>query len=144
MDICRLMLDVVSEFYEKDSRVRTFGTDTELYHSEIHMLSCIAENPDLHISGLARVLKVTRGAASQTAKRLERKGMIVKESSSESTKKVILRLTAKGKVAVDHHKKAHEQVQALIAQSLQGASFEQLKFLSEFFLTLESKLKEQP
>lgn len=143
MDICRLMLDVVSEFYEKDSRVRMFGTDTELYHSEIHMLSCIAENPDLHISGLARVLKVTRGAASQTAKRLERKGMIVKESS-ESTKKVMLRLTAKGKVAAYHHKKAHEQVQALIAQSLQGANSEQLKFLSEFFLALESELKKQP
>lgn len=77
MNISEQLLDLISEFYERDSRARTFGTDVELYHSEIHMLQCVAENPELHISALARLLGVTRGAASQTAKRLERKRMLV-------------------------------------------------------------------
>ncbi|HCR43399.1 MAG TPA: MarR family transcriptional regulator, partial [Ruminococcaceae bacterium] len=47
MAIGELFLNVMNEFYENDSRAKTFGTDTELYHSEIHMLQCIAENPEL-------------------------------------------------------------------------------------------------
>ena len=118
MNICELLLDVITEFYENDSRARTFGTDTELYHSEIHMLQCIAERPDLHISGLARLLDVTRGAASQTAKRLERKGMIIKEASPS------------------------EKYNAPISDILAGADAGQRQFLSDFLRRLEQKLKQ--
>lgn len=142
MNICELLLDVITEFYENDSRARTFGTDTELYHSEIHMLQCIAERPNLHISGLARLLDVTRGAASQTAKRLERKGMIIKEASPGDNKKIVLRLTSKGETAVANHKDAHEKYNALISDILAGADAGQRQFLSDFLRRLEQKLKQ--
>ncbi len=142
MEISELFLNVMSEFYENDSRARTFGTSTELYHSEIHMLQCIAENPELHISGLARLLGVTRGAASQTAKRLERKGMIVKESSPGDNKKIILRLTAEGQKAAKNHKAAHEKYHALISGILAGSSASQQQFLSDFLIRFEQSMKE--
>ncbi|MDD3231507.1 MAG: MarR family transcriptional regulator [Oscillospiraceae bacterium] len=142
MNIGELFLNVMSEFYENDSRARTFGTDTELYHSEIHMLQCIAENPDLHISGLAHLLGITRGAVSQTAKRLERKGMIVKGTSPDNNKKVVLRLTPNGQIAATNHKNAHEKYNTLIADILTCADAEQLQFLTDFLLRFEKSIKE--
>ena len=142
LKICRLLLDVISEFYENDSRARTFGTDTELYHSEIHMLQCIEENPGLYISGIASLLGVTRGAASQTAKRLERKQMLVKEASPGDNKRISLRLTPKGQTAADHHRAAHEKYDSQIADILAGADAGQLRFLSDFLLRFEQSIRQ--
>ncbi|GAB6085679.1 MarR family winged helix-turn-helix transcriptional regulator [Alkaliphilus crotonatoxidans] len=139
--ICELLINVISEFYEKDSQARNFGTDVELYHSEIHMLQCIEENPGMHISGIARMMGVTRGAASQTAKRLERKEMIVKEACLGNDRKVVLRLTEKGKVASYNHKNAHEEFTALISKILTEAREEQLEFLHHFLLRFQASLK---
>ena len=143
MNIGELFLNVISEFYENDSRAKTFGTDTELYHSEIHMLQCIAENPDLHISGLARLLGITRGAASQTARRLERKGMVVKGASPGNNKKVVLRLTRDGQTAATNHKNAHEKYNTLIADILTCADDAQMQFLTDFLLRFEKSIKEK-
>lgn len=143
MNISELLLDVISEFCENDNQARRFGTDTELYHSEIHMLQCIAENPDLHISGIARILGVTRGAASQTAKRLERKEMIIKESSPESIKMVVLSLTAKGEVAVLNHKVAHERYSKVIKNLLAQADSGQIEFLTKFLKDFEKEIKKE-
>lgn len=141
LKICELMLDSISEFYECDSRARTFGTDTELYHSEIHMLQCIADNPELHISGVARLLGITRGAASQTAKRLERKQMISKEAGSIDNKRVVLHLTPKGETAYRSHKKGHEKYNTMIEGILADADASKLQFLTDFFLRFERALK---
>lgn len=141
LKICGLLLDAISEFYEYDSKARTFGTDTELYHSEIHMLQCIADNPDLHISGVARLLGVTRGAASQMAKRLERKQMVTRGASSGDHKKVVLLLTPKGRTAAANHREAHEKYNARIAELLQGADAGQLQFLADFLRRFEQSIK---
>ncbi|AWI05878.1 MarR family winged helix-turn-helix transcriptional regulator [Clostridium drakei] len=140
--ISELMIDVICEFYENDSKARTFGTDTELYHSEIHMLQCIMDNPGLHISGIARTLGITRGAASQTAKRLERKQMIEKKVNPIDSKKILMLLTTKGKTACLNHKLAHEKHRTVISKILSSSSAEQLLFLKSFLLKFETALKE--
>ncbi len=143
MDISDLLLNVINSFYENDNRARSFGTDQELYHSEIHMLDCIAGQPDLHISGIARLLGVTRGAASQTAKRLEKKGMVVKKVCSENVKMTILKLTEKGETAALNHKKAHDKYGEIVQKMLRGAKEENIQFLEEFLLSFEKELKKQ-
>lgn len=137
------LLNLICEFYEKDSKARTFGTDTELYHSEIHMLQCIMEHPGLHISGIACLLGITRGAASQTVKRLERKKMVVKETSPTNCKKIVMHLTSKGETACQNHKKAHEKYCAVILTFLTDASAEQLQFFSGFLSKFKKFLEEE-
>lgn len=137
--IGELFLNVISEFYEMDRRARNFGTDTELYHSEIHMLQCIRDNPGLHISGLGRTLGITRGAASQTAKRLESKGMIVKKSDPVCATKVVLYLTPKGATACRSHSSAHRFYEALISELLKDSAPEQAEFLVRFLRGFEQR-----
>ncbi|HBC27889.1 MAG TPA: MarR family transcriptional regulator [Ruminococcaceae bacterium] len=141
--ICDLLLDVICEFYESDAKARTFGTGTALYHSEIHMLQCIGEHPGLHISGAARLMGVTRGAASQTVKRLERKRMLTKEQNPDDSKKVVVRLTEKGKTAVFHHKEAHEKYRAVVSGILSGTGEDRREFLAGFLMAFRKKMKER-
>jgi DNA-binding MarR family transcriptional regulator len=140
-EISEIFLDLVSEFYEADSKARTFGTGTELYHSEILMLQCIDNNPCMHISGMARMLGITRGAASQTIKRLEQKKMIVKKSADGDSRKIVVHLTPVGKTAAENHRKAHEKYHTLIAALLADADVEHLQFLTLFLQQFRQTLR---
>lgn len=138
--ISELFINIVAKFYENDTKARTFGTDTELFHSEIHTLQYIMDHPGLHISGIARELGVTRGAVSQTVKRLERKKMIIKDCSPDDNKRKIIIPTVKGKTACFYHKRAHEKHRAVMSALLAGLNAGQLQFLSDFLLKFEKTL----
>jgi DNA-binding MarR family transcriptional regulator len=138
--ISELFINIIAKFYENNTKARTFGTDTELFHSEIHTLQYIMDHPGLHISGIARELGITRGAVSQTVKRLERKKMILKDSSPDDNKKKAITLTAKGKTACFYHKRAHEKHRAVMSALLADCNAEQLQFLSNFLCKFEKTL----
>jgi DNA-binding MarR family transcriptional regulator len=136
-----LFLNVIGEFYEEDRKARTFGTSTALYHSEIHMIACIAEHPDFHISALARALGITRGAASQTVKRLERKQMILRERDKENHLKVLTRLSGKGRMAYRNHRSAHLRYRRKIAELLASSGNAKVAFLADFLQRFEKIIK---
>lgn len=130
--ISRLLLNVITQFFEKDAKVNYFGTDTPLYHSEIHMLSFISEHKDLHISGIARELGLTRGAVSQTIMRLEKKGFVRKRADSKNSRRIVLEMTQKGEIACRNHERQHASYDAIVARLLKGAAPANLAFLKDF------------
>lgn len=140
-NISDLFLNTISEFYEYDKKSKTFGIDTELYHSEIHMVACIKENENLHISEAARKLSITRGAASQTIKRLERKGVVIKEEDINNNSKLILKLTDKGETAYKNHQKDHDKYNTIIEKILKNADAAEIAFLNDFLMKFKNYLK---
>ncbi len=48
-----------------EKKPRDYGSGTLLYPSEIHCIASIAENSDAHMSRIAEILGVTRGAIMQ-------------------------------------------------------------------------------
>lgn len=135
-----LFLEVVCKFYENDMKAKKFGTDTELHHSEIHMIKFIKENENLHISAIARKMNVTRGAVSQTIKRLEAKGFIYKEAYGDNNCRFLIRLTKKGEVAYANHKKYHEEYEGKIAEILNSMSENEKEFLHKFLIEFKDKI----
>ncbi|MFL0252511.1 MarR family transcriptional regulator [Clostridium neuense] len=135
-----LFLEVVCNFYENDMKAKKFGTDTDLYHSEIHMLEFIKENRGLNISGIARKLDITRGAVSQTIKRLEDKGFICKEPYRDTSCRFSIKLTEKGEIAYSNHKKYHEQYNIKIAEILKNSTAEEKNFLYQFLKKFKGKI----
>ena len=65
---------VVTKLSEIDKRTRYYGTDQSLFEAEIHMIKSIKENEGIHVTGLADMLGVTKGAVSQILKKLETQG----------------------------------------------------------------------
>jgi DNA-binding MarR family transcriptional regulator len=74
--------------------------DAKLYASEIHLMKTVDYNPDVNASGIAKLLGVTKGAISQTISRLEKKGIIERESGPSYGNVMRISLTPFGKDAL--------------------------------------------
>lgn len=139
-EISYLLLRVVWKLFEVDKKTRYYGTDKQLFEAEIHMIKAIKENQGIHVTGLAELLGVTKGAVSQIVMRLQRKGMVIKDTDPSNLSRLALRLTPKGEAAYLGHEKLHERFDDVIAEVLKGASEESLFFLRDFLNSLEDKL----
>lgn len=139
--ISYIILRVVLKFLDIDKRTRCYGTDVQLFNAEIHMIKAIKENEGLHVSGLANILGVTKGAVSQIIGKLEKKGLIIKEKDTDNQSKLILKLTPKGEIAHINHEKYHQQIDDSVNEILRDASEQEISFLRKFLLSLEDELE---
>lgn len=133
-------LRVVSKISEIDRKTRYYGTDQPLYDAEIHMIKSIKENEGIHVTGLANMLGVTKGAVSQIIMKLEHKGMIIKDSDPRNMSRLMLRLTAKGEIAYLYHEKLHQKYDEFFYALLENATEENKAFLKSFFNSLDEQI----
>lgn len=138
--ISYIFLRVVTKLSEIDSKTRYYGTDQPLYKAEIHMIKSIRENEGIHVTGLADILGVTKGAVSQIIQKLERKGMIVKDTDPRNLSRLLLKLTPKGETAYLRHEELHQQFDALFHAALENATEENKTFLYGFLNSLDEKI----
>ncbi|NNG00009.1 MAG: MarR family transcriptional regulator [Desulfobacteraceae bacterium] len=110
-----------------------FGTSETLYRSEIFLLELIGDQEGISVTGGADLLRITKGAVSQTLKKLMVKGLVEKRADSEHGLKVCLHLTNKGKSAYFAHKHWHETMDGGFQCYFSGLSKENIDFLDEFF-----------
>ena len=134
------LLRVVWKIMEANKKTRYYGTEEQLHEAEIHMIKSIKENEGIHVTGLAELLGVTKGAVSQIVMRLQRKGMIVKDTDPRNLSRLVLRLTPTGEIASIHHEKLHQVFDGFVNEALEGASAENTAFLKRFLISLESKI----
>lgn len=87
---------------------KSFGTGEMISHSEIHLIEIIGDTKGLSVTDISRHLNITKGAVSQSLKRLETKGFTTKKSDPENLSRSIVMLTSKGQAAYWSHKHWHE------------------------------------
>lgn len=119
-DIIHYLLKIIARYEKFMKTARNYGTDVPIHYSEIHMISAIAENPGIHISGLAKHFGHTRGAVSEVVAKLEKKDLLVKEVDPENLSRLKLYLTKKGEGAHREHRRYHGMVNDLILKILKG------------------------
>ena len=136
------LLRVVWKLFEADKKTRYYGTDEQLFEAEIHMIKSIKENEGIHVTGLAELLGVTKGAVSQIIMKLQKKGMIVKDTDPRNISRLVLSLTPKGEIAYINHEELHGEFDSIVNESLKDASKENLSFLKDFLNSLDVKLDE--
>ena len=134
-------LNLALTMVDLDKKTRYFGTDVPIFHSEIHVIKAIAEHPGIHVGGLADVLGVTKGAASEIIKKLERKALVIKEIDDLNLSRYTLNLTEKGEKAHKNHMHYHAILNNIVENELQNASEAELKFLSSFLTSLISRVE---
>jgi len=138
--ISYVFLRIAAKLSEIDKMTRYYGTDQPLFFAEIHMLKSIRENEGIHITGLADMLGVTKGAVSQIVMKLERKGMIIKDVDPGNSSKLLLTLTPKGRVAYLNHEKLHRAFDNLFYAALQDVTEENKIFLNDFLDSVDRKI----
>ncbi len=104
------------------------------------MIKSIKENAGIHVTGLAELLGVTKGAVSQIIMKLEKKGMIIKEADPGNLSRLLIQLSPKGEIAYMNHEKLHQEFDDLVNKILNEAAEENRLFLKNFLAVLEEEI----
>ncbi|MBU2510036.1 MarR family transcriptional regulator [bacterium] len=129
---------LVNKWNILEKKPKDYETGDLLYPSEIHTISAIEENPDLHMSEIAKLLGVTRGAIMQLAVKLEKKQLVERFMMDHNNKKVFFKLTTKGKKAYGGHEKYHRQMYDDLYLYLKTLKVEELKLFEDVFERIEN------
>lgn len=117
---------------------RRFGTEELLTSSEIHLVEVIGDNTESYsVTDLAGILGVTKGAVSQNLKRLEKKGLTMKQTDPKNRSRAIVGLTSKGKAAYYAHQHWHETLDGGFKEYYLQLDKDKIDFLLEFLDRLE-------
>ena len=135
------VLKLVMRYIEIDRAVRNYGTNVPIYRSEIHIVSAIAENPGIHVRGLAELLRIATPSVSEAVRKLEKKDLIRKEVSPGNQSRLALYVTKKGELAHAEHRKYHKILETMTEEELAGASDDQVAFVTGFLQNLLKRLE---
>jgi DNA-binding MarR family transcriptional regulator len=86
-----------------------YGTGDLLYFTEVHTISMVGKNREINMTKLADMMGVTKGAISQTIRKLVSKGFIEK-SNSVNRKEVNLKLSEKGITVLKGHQSFQKEI----------------------------------
>lgn len=104
------LIDKISNQIAAANRLPSkYGTDVDIYTSEIHLLVSIHDNPGLNTSQLADLMGVTKSVVSRVASKIERKGLITRYRALSNQKEIFFSLTAKGRIAYAGHQNHHKR-----------------------------------
>jgi DNA-binding MarR family transcriptional regulator len=121
-------------FFEKKSIF--FGNDVSLYPSEIHFL-IVASEQKSNASVIANKLGLTKGAVSQTIKRLENKKIIdtVKDPNNKNEMTIIL--TDKGEKLFNKYRQKQSMSNIKLTHYFSSISSTEYKAIDNFLKILE-------
>ncbi len=120
---------------------KTFGTGEMISHSEIHLIEIIGDTENLSVTDISRHLGITKGAVSQSLKRLDSKGFILKKPDPENLSRTIVMLTTKGNTAYWSHKHWHEKMDGGFLTYLDALDDQTFDIIVNFLTRVEDFLK---
>ena len=117
-----------------------FNGTLQLAIGEIHLIECIGKHQGANVTEISNILGNTRGAVSQMAKKLEKKGLIVKTKRGDNNKEIILQLSKEGDEIFLEHEKFHESLYKDILSTLDSSSDENIEFVENIFKSIEKHI----
>lgn len=121
---------------------KRFDTDVDIYRSEIHIIQLIGEHSELYISQISSMIGITKGTVSQIIKRLEKKGLVCKNTDFSNNTRQLVKLTEKGRVAHISHEKYHDQQHVEMEAFLHSLDGGQLAVLEKFLSHANEMIEE--
>ena len=94
---------LVNKHKTLDRLPRKFGKEI-LIGSEIHAIAAVGDESMANVSLLAKKMGITKAAASQTVRKLQKNGYIRKLRDESNKREILLVLTEKGKSAYEGHR----------------------------------------
>jgi len=137
IDIFNRMLHIYSVL---DKKPKEYGTGDLLYVSEIHAIYSIGNNPEINITQLAEFLGVTKGAISQTVKRLVHKHYIARYYG-RNKKEVNLRLSDKGFIIYQGYQTFNNEMLHFAEELYENASREKIEMVKRLFQIIYENMK---
>jgi DNA-binding MarR family transcriptional regulator len=98
-----LIHDFTMVFYDRYNRRHDYGTGELYLPVEMHILETIYQNPGITVSQVALLRNRTKSAISQTVKKLEKRGLVMRTTQGNNRRNISLWATDEGKRLTKMH-----------------------------------------
>jgi DNA-binding MarR family transcriptional regulator len=114
---------------------KDYGTGDLLYFTEVHTITMVGKNREINMTRLAEIMGVTRGAISQTIRKLVAKGYIIK-SNTTNKKEYNLMLSAKGLEVVKGQESFQQELFTFAVSLYERASARDVEVVRDLFFAI--------
>jgi len=119
-----------------------YGTGDLLYFTEVHTISMVGKNREINMTKLADMMGVTKGAISQTIRKLVSKGLIEK-SNTVNRKEVNLKLSEKGNIVLKGHESFQKEIFTFAGTLYEKARPEDVDLVRRLFDAITGNMQER-
>ena len=137
-----LFLKILHLYSVIGRKPKDYGTGDLLYFTEIHTISMVGKNREINMTRLAEMMGVTKGAISQTIRKLVTKDFILK-SNTNNRKEINLRLSAKGKKVYKGQALFQKELFTFAGTLYDGARPEDRDLVRRLFIAISENMQER-
>jgi DNA-binding MarR family transcriptional regulator len=125
-----------------DKKPKDYGTGDLLYIAEIHTIVMVSKNREMNMTQLANMMGVTKGAISQTIRKLVNKNLIVK-SNTNNKKEVNLGLTSKGEIVLKGQVSFQKEIFTFAGNLYERADPHERDLVRRLFLSIIENMQDR-
>lgn len=121
---------------------KDYGTGDLLFFTEIHTITMVGKNKEINMTQLAELMGVTKGAISQTIRKLVTKKYIMK-SNTNNRKEINLRLSDKGQKVYNGQKSFQKELFKFAETLYARATPQERELVSRLFIAITDNMRER-
>lgn len=138
--IAGLLQRTASKRDELESRPFVYDGELELRFAEISLLNFIAEHSRESVTYIASALHITKGAVSQTLRKLELKGLVEKLQDPLNASKISISMSFKGRIIVQKLQSRQHSNNDALDNPIRAMNQKELEVIQNFLIQYEKSL----
>jgi DNA-binding MarR family transcriptional regulator len=119
---------------------KDYGTGCPLYFAEIHTITVIGRNDDVNMTRLAGIMGVTKGAISQTIRKLVSKNLILK-TNINNRREVNLKLSETGRRVLEAQESFQQEIFTFASVLYEKARPDERETVRRLFLSITENME---
>ena len=135
-----LFLKILHLYSVIGRKPKDYGTGDLLYLAEIHTITMVGKNREINMTRLAEIMGVTKGAISQTIRKLVHKNFILK-SNTTNKKEFNLTLSEKGNIVLKGQESFQRELFEFAATLYQQARPEDRDMVKRLFIAISNNME---
>jgi DNA-binding MarR family transcriptional regulator len=137
-----LFLKILHLYSVIGRKPKDYGTGDLLYVVEIHTITMVGKNREINMTQLADMMGVTKGAISQTIRKLVHKKLIIK-SNTTNRKEFSLRLSEKGNIVYKGQEAFQKELFTFAETLYENASRQDVDLVRRLFTAIAENMQQR-
>ncbi|TAL81458.1 MAG: MarR family transcriptional regulator [Bacteroidetes bacterium] len=141
-DLIDLFLKILHLYSVIGRKPKDYGTGDLLFVAEIHTIVMVGNNREINMTELADMMGVTKGAISQTIRKLVSKNFILK-SNTTNRKEINLKLSEKGLIVYKGQEAFQKELFTFAGTLYDNAKPEERVLVKRLFLAICDNMQDR-
>jgi DNA-binding MarR family transcriptional regulator len=137
-----LFLKILHLYSVIGRKPKDYGTGDLLYLAEIHTITMVGKNREINMTQLAELMGVTKGAISQTIRKLVTKDFITKANTT-NRKEINLKLSEKGLIVYKGQESFQKDLFTFAGSLYEKATAQERDLVKRLFVAISNNMQDR-